>query len=140
MLLATYALVALLPALSPAAARFFLARFHLRSESFALWSLTQLAPWMYNFENRALLSPRRLSARELASPPDGLRWYAINHQVAHVMTFVELRAREYARPSRSYVYLESRYRDQVVSTTYELEAPGPSHDAAWTLRLLEGAP
>jgi hypothetical protein len=108
---------------SPAAAGFFMRRFHLQSESFTAWALTAATPWMYNFENRVRISDAPLSAAQLASSAGA--WRRVNHQPARVITFADGRARFLARPGAHYFYLETRYRDQVVLTAYVVEVPRP---------------
>lgn len=137
-LLAAYMLLSLALALSPSAQLALMQRFHLRSESFALWAAAQPSAWMYNFENRALVSPRPLSAAELEAPPDGLRWEYVNHQVARRMTFFDGRARFLSGTTGQYFYLESRYRNARVRSAYRVivvDAPGPEARAAHLERM-----
>jgi hypothetical protein len=122
-LVAAHALCVVAIAASPAAARFFMRRFHLRSESFAAWALTAATPWMYNFENRVLVGGAPLSPAQLLSSASA--WQRVNHQPARVITFADGRARFLARPGAHYFYLETRYRDQVVRTAYVVEVPAP---------------
>jgi len=134
-LLLVYALVPLAVAVDPRVARLFMERFHLRTESFALWALTQPVPWMYNFESRALITPRPLSEEELAAP-EGMRWYAVNHQPTSVMTFVENRAAAYPAGT-SLVYLETRYRDQQIRSLYMLTVASPGSDEPWRMERVD---
>lgn len=137
--LAAYAVAALAIAVAPRVARFFMERFHLRTESFVLWALGAPAPWIYNFENRALVSPRPLSDDELATPPEGVRWYPVNHQPTSVMTFIENRSVAYA-PGTSLIYLETRYRTQQIRSVYMLTAFPAGSGEPWRLERVEPAP
>lgn len=124
---------------SPEVAGFFMRRFHLRSESFAAWAATAAMPWMYNFENRARHSEAPLSAAQLAASRDA-NWLHENHQPARTFTFADGRARFLARPGLHYFYLETRYRDEVLCSTYSVDVPAdvPKHPAR--VRLLRGDP
>lgn len=112
--LASYALFPIALLISDDAAHASMARFHLRPQSFLGWLVAQPSPWMYNFENRFLVSERPLSASELESSP----WQAANHQPARAFTFADGRARFLEAPGDRYFYLESRYRDQRLRSAY----------------------
>lgn len=124
--LACYALVPVALALCPSLSLELMARFHLRTPSFASWLAAQPAPWMYNFENRYLVSDRPLIEAELDQPPLGMRWHAANHQPARAFTFADGRARFLAEPGERYFYLESRYRGYRLRTAYRARVAEPS--------------
>lgn len=123
LLMGAYALGTLALALDARVARFFLARFHLRSESFALWALSAPSPWMYGFENRVLVSATPQTTSSLLAPTAPDRWVTLNHQPARVFTFAPLRFL-FAQPGMKYVYLRSRYRDVALETGYEVHSRG----------------
>ena len=123
-----YALVPLSLLAAPQLALPLMARFHLRTESFAAWALLQPSPWMYNFENYYLVSDEPLTRDELEAPSTGLRWQAINHQNARVITFADMRAKLLQSSGKRYYYLSSRYREYHLLTAYRVsvfDAPGP---------------
>jgi hypothetical protein len=122
-MLAYYVAVATLGCL-PWTAAFWMGRFQLQTESFALWALAQPAPWMYNFENSTLVSDRVLTRAELLHPPQGLRWRAINHQSARVFTFAEGRAKHLREPGERYFYLRARYRGVERVSGYRIRVTG----------------
>lgn len=137
-LMALYCLVPLSLLAAPQLALPLMARFHLRSESFATWALLQPSPWMYNFENYYLASEHSLTRNELENPPAGLRWQAINHQNARVITFADMRARLTQSSGQRYYYLSSRYRGYHVLTAYRVsvtDAPGPDAHPALVERI-----
>lgn len=124
--LGIYFLAGASPLIIPATSGWLIGRFHLRTRSYAAWSLLQPAGWMYNFDNRFLMSPRALSRKELQSPPPGLRWEAVNHHTARAFTCYEGRLRLLQSRQDRYVYLSGRYRDQEVITGYRLLVAPPS--------------
>ena len=120
LLMCGYGLLMLSIAVLPGTSAWWMRRFHLRSDSFVLWAITQPAPWMYNFENHVLVSERPLSAPELDRPPTPLAWVAVNHQSAHEITFTTRRAKHLRDPGDKYFYLKSRYRDVRVRSAYRV--------------------
>ncbi|MEY4510568.1 MAG: hypothetical protein RLZZ450_2690 [Pseudomonadota bacterium] len=94
-------------------------RSQLADDHFVRWAIFAPAPFMYNFENRVAVSARPLSSAELEGRAT-TEWLVLNHYPARALTYFELRRRLFARPSRSYVYLESRYREQRVVTRYHV--------------------
>lgn len=114
-----YAAYTLAIALSPRVAIFAMARAQLADDDFVRWAVFAPAPFMYNFENRVLVSPAPLATRELEARP-AADWLFLNHYPARALTYFDLRSRLFARPSRSYVYLESRYREQRLVTSYRV--------------------
>lgn len=138
---ALYAAAGLLPALNPALSPWFIARFHLRTDSFLSWAALQPAGWMYNFENRVLSSPRPLRAGELQQPPDGLVWAPINHQTARAITCYEGRIRYMREAGTRYVYLQGRYRQHQVTTAYRVHVPSALGEGRAPVRvdLADGA-
>lgn len=137
--LACYALVPIALAVSPSLSVPLMERFHLRSPSFALWWAAQPSPWMYNFENRFLVSERPLSDAELDAPPPGLQWRAANHQPARAFTFADGRARYLREPGARYFYLESRYREHRVRTAYCARVTEPASDEASSVAVTREA-
>ncbi len=101
------ALCALL--VSPAVQRSFMAKFHLRSGSYALWALQQLVPNMYSFDNEAVLGP-----------PFDLR-RKVNHYPTQLVTNPWNRPAflPYAGPIA--LAARSRYRGQQTTTLYAVE-------------------
>jgi len=134
-LVSVYAIATLLVAIDPEMARLQLGRFHLRTQSFALWALLAPSPWMYAFENRARLSPRPLTARELDDADSASGWIALNHQTARIMTFAEMR-RTYPAPSTTYVYLAGRYRKETMQTAYVVRHPSADEGRSATITRL----
>jgi hypothetical protein len=131
-LIALHVLGALALGVSPTAARWFMRRFQLHTESFPAWALYAAGPWMYNFENEVLVSPAPLSAAALASPPPPLAWWYINHQPARVITFGDHRPALFRMPGEHYVYLRSRYRQAEVLTGLHLRvSTGARPYRAW---------
>lgn len=131
--LAGYALFPLALAVVPSSSLVLMARFHLRSASFPAWWAAQLSPWMYNFENRFVVSPRLLAPEELERLPSDLHWEAANHQPARAFTFADGRARFLAGAGTRYFYLESRYQQYRMTTAYRVRI-GEAHA---TVTLLE---
>jgi hypothetical protein len=109
-------------ALSPRVAAFAMRRFQLADDDFLFWAVFAPAPFMYNFDNRVTVSQRPLSRAELVDAGPA-QWLVLNHYPARVLTYFDLRRRAFARPSTSYVYLESRYREQRVVTGYRVSYP-----------------
>jgi hypothetical protein len=105
--------------LSPRVAVFAMERSQLADDHFVRWAMFAPAPFMYNFENRVVVSARPLSSAELEDRAT-TGWLVLNHYPARALTYFELRRRLFARPNRSYVYLESRYREQRVVTGYHV--------------------
>jgi len=132
--IALYAATSLATLLSPACARFFMERFQLRTPSFLAWALFAPAPWMYNFENRYLISSEPYAARALALVPDR-EWTYINHQPLRAITFAEGRAFFADKPSPAYVYFESRYRSELVTSAYRVSLAGAPSDAERGIEL-----
>jgi hypothetical protein len=139
--LAGYGALALALPFWPALARFEVARFHLDARPFALWACLQPYPWMYNFENWVLVSPTPLGA--LAEAPLGsLPWRAINHQSARAFTWFEGRGAHLTGTGTRYLYMRTRYRDQLALRCLRADVLEPAGDEAQpaTLRPCEEAP
>ncbi len=128
-LILAYALSSVVCALDPNTARFFMGRFHLRTQSFAAWALFQPGPWMYNFDNRYWASRRPLSRAELDDPPPDVLMRQVNHQSARAFTFADNRPRLLRDAGLHYFYLESRYRSATVLTAYVVDVEGGSATA-----------
>lgn len=119
----SYAAYTLAIALSPRIATFAMQRHQLADDHFVRWAVFAPAPFMYNFENRVLVSREPVAVSELERRP-AKDWMVLNHYPARALTYFDLRQRLFARPSRSYVYLESRYREQRVVTGYRVVYEG----------------
>jgi hypothetical protein len=94
---------------------------------------------MYNFENRARHSDVPLPAAQRDASAEA-SWMRENHQPARTFTFADGRARFLARPGAHYFELETRYRDQVVRSTYVVEVPADVPKSPARVRLLPGDP
>ena len=120
LLLIVIAVWLLLMPLVPAIASATLHRFHLRSESFALWAIQQPIPSMYNFANR-------FEVREF--PPglvdpilDDTEKRYINHFPLRVLTFANTRYRFLSEGEDRWVTVDSTYRGQTLETRIHAKA------------------
>ncbi len=104
--------------------RIFLARFHLASASYGGWSLQQLVPSMYNFENRYWVSDHPVSQAELETSvaqakANGLQAGYVNHFSARVFTFGDGRLIYLQnKVAPQYLYLQSHYRNETLTTIW----------------------
>ncbi len=122
-LVASVTLWLLLTPFVPSVASSSLHRFHLRSDSFAWWSIQQPIPSMYNFGNRF----------EVAEFPPGLidpifavvteRRY-INHFPARVLTWASRRNRNLGDGKDRWATIESSYRGQTLTTRFHAQGDG----------------
>jgi hypothetical protein len=98
----------------PAVASTTMHRFHLASDSFAVWAMQFPIPAMYNFANRARVEP-------LGSEPnqDLQDWRYINHFPARVMTFADGRYAHLGQGRDQRFRFESTYRSQTVHSVME---------------------
>lgn len=106
-------------------------RFHLQSDSFAVWAIQQPIPPMYSFANTAQV---RTSAP--TGDQDGvLENRMINHFPTRMFTFANGRARYLLDDSDKWFVFQSSYRGQQVNSVYRLE----SHpDGGWISTSIKG--
>ena len=101
-------------------------KFHLRSQFFPSWMLTQLIPSMYNFNNEMWMSDHRFSKDvELthAFPSEiGHAW--VNHYPLRTIFFNLRRKGLLFQQKIFYVYLKSSYRDTSLYSVYRLIPEG----------------
>ncbi|MET0341664.1 MAG: hypothetical protein ABW252_11735 [Polyangiales bacterium] len=116
-LVAAHAAVVVATGVSPDVARWCMKRFHLGTSGFAAWASYQLGPWMYNFDNQVLLSPRPLRPDELDAQT---AFFHLNHQSARVFTFADHRGILFATPGDHFIYLRSRYREAEVVSAFRI--------------------
>ena len=122
-LVALVTLWLLLTPFVPSVASSSLHRFHLRSDSFAWWSIQQPIPSMYNFANR-------YEVREF--PPglidpifdDVTERHYINHFPARVLTWASRRYRNLNDGKDRWVTIESSYRGQTLTTRFHAKRDG----------------
>ena len=122
-LVALVTLWLLLTPFVPSVASSSLHRFHLRSDSFAWWSIQQPIPSMYNFANRY----------EVTEIPPGFldpivadvteRRY-INHFPARVLTWASRRYHNLRDGKDRWATIESSYRGQTLTTRVHAKAVG----------------
>ena len=129
LLLAGYALLALVTPWWRGLQHALMEAHHLRPSSLAQWVALQPAPKMYSFAHRAWLGP--------IPPGFGPRFerehFWVNHYPARRARFDGARGRELVRPGPRFLYLESSYRGLRFVSAYEMRAS----DGALRLRLRE---
>lgn len=99
-----------------------LRRMHLRPASTAEWVATQPLPGMYNFANRARVSPLDMPWDEVW--PEGEPGAYVNHYPPRVATFVQARAGFRALPCPAFVYAESAVRGRTLRTRWRVAPHG----------------
>ncbi len=95
-------------------------RFHLRSHSFAWWSVQQPIPSMYNFGNRYEVTeiPPGFIDPIFEDFADTTEWRYINHFPARVLTWASRRYRNLNDGKDRWVTIESSYRGQTLTTRF----------------------
>ncbi len=129
----------LLTPLVPSVASSSLHRFHLRSDSFAWWSIQQPIPAMYNFANRYQVTEIPPGFVDPIFHQLGERRY-INHFPVRVLTFADGRARHLYDGKDRWLTVQSSYRGQSLETHFHAKpfAEGgyelirlPDQELAW---------
>lgn len=122
--------------LSPTVQHATINRFHLTTGSFAVWSLQQPIPPMYNLENQYWYSPRKLTRGELTDPPPpGVKTGYVNHFPARMITCASGRLMMLDNQRDCWFYLKSGYQASERITTYRLDSARGSN--ALRLRRVE---
>lgn len=141
-------------------------RFHLRTSSFAVWSVQQIVPPMYSFRNTAVVRDLPLDIVEsglidpflldpllfnpLNEPPNVaavknelgvVAQRTINHFPAREITFANTRYRYFSEPENPsqadrWIVLESTYRGRSLRSVYELHLQDRRF---WKMTLAEDA-
>ncbi len=89
-------------------------RFHLQTDSFALWAIQQPIPSMYNFHNRYEVRP---SLRPGPSPDDtDAQRGTLNHFPLRLFTFGDNREIFLRKPVARTIDLTTTYRDTILHT------------------------
>ena len=100
--------------------RLALDRFHLQTGSFVGWSLQQIIPPMYNFENEfEFVADRPVSAAVLEYAKFD---HQMNHFPVRCVTFFEGRYRLFNEGNGANLKLVSRYRQQRLITNWRVIA------------------
>ncbi|TWU65201.1 MULTISPECIES: hypothetical protein [Crateriforma] len=108
----------------PAVTRATMDRFHLRTESFALWAIQQPIPAMYSFRNRYAVIRHQDGKRQISEQA------TINHFPLRSVTFANGRYRNLKDRQDCQIELESSYRGHRLRTVYQVDT-----DADITMRL-----
>jgi hypothetical protein len=126
--LATAAIVLALLPVSGAIQRRFLANHHVRPSSTASWIVVGLLPKMYGGRHEVWLSPEQLTEFMREDPQRAAQVERIHQWVNHSPgRFIRLdtargAVAEYGAPT--FVRLESSYRNESMTTVYQLRAVG----------------
>ncbi len=97
-----------------------LMRFHLQSPSFLAWCGLQVVPAMYNLENRYWLS-ERVEQDDATRSVRCIESGTTNHFPTRMITSFDARYRFFRQLDHAEVILESRYRDQVLATRWQVD-------------------
>lgn len=100
--------------------RMALDRFHLQTESFLGWSVQQIIPAMYNFENRFEFQPDRTVAGTVVEFAKKTR--QLNHFPIRIVTFFDSRYGLFHEGNGAQLQVISRYRGQKLITDWHVIA------------------
>ena len=129
----------------PSIARATMNRFHLRTESFALWAAQQPIPAMYNFANRYEVRqwPAGLTESlhlDQATSLGTVESRYINHFPMRTMTFANTRYRFLKAGEDRWLTITSTYRGQELETRYHVKPNGSGGYELIRLRDRGGLP
>lgn len=116
----------------PTIARCTMQRFHLQTDSFAMWAIQQPIPPMYSFANTTEVwngPPNQGQA-----PAGKLDSQTVNHFPTRMFSFADGRARFLRDSSSKWFVLRSAYRGRSVSSVYRLDRVA---DSGWTATLIK---
>ena len=99
--------------------RMALARFHLQTGSFLGWSVQQVVPAMYNFENRFEFQPDRPISSTVV---EFAKTRQLNHFPVRVVTFFDSRYGLFHDGNGAQLLITSRYRGQQLITDWRVIA------------------
>lgn len=103
-------------------------KFHLRSPSFAQWSILQFVPSMYNFSNEVWLSPSPLSKTAVDGGeilPQGAQHFWMNHYPIRIIYFSLGHRRDLVKKGKPvYALVRSRFRGHELVTRYKIYLRG----------------
>jgi hypothetical protein len=91
-----------------------LRRFHLQTNSFALWALQAPVPAMYNFHNRARLQAQPWDAPPMTRPVTE----TLNHFPVRLLTFGDSRPALLPEAARTELIVTSAYRGRSLTTRW----------------------
>jgi hypothetical protein len=123
----------------PAIAESTMRRFHLHTNSFAVWAIQQPIPPMYSFANRTEIRtvPPAEQERQAEDGQHGKGWIGgrmINHFPTREFTFANARLRYLRQRKPRWYRLRSTYRGQHVESLYRLQ---PAAGGGWKVTLQE---
>jgi hypothetical protein len=105
--------------LSTSVSRMALERFHLQTGSFPGWSVQQVIPSMYNFENRFEFQPDRPVTSTVT---EFAKTCQLNHFPLRVVTFFDSRYGLFHEGNGGRLVITSRYRGQQLTTDWRVVA------------------
>jgi hypothetical protein len=100
--------------------RMALDRFHLQTESFLGWSIQQVIPAMYNFENQFEFQPDQAVASNVVEFAKKTR--QLNHFPLRIVTFFDSRYGLFHEGNGAQLLITSRYRGQQLITDWRVIA------------------
>ena len=117
---------------SPAMRDMALKRFHLGSDSYALWAAHQTVPSMYNFENRVKFTNKLLGDAPFDPNDDTYIEQTMNHFPARFITFGDRLAPCFLEQPHGTFEMSSTFGDTELVTRWEIQQQSQSPDTPAT--------